>query len=98
LGEDNAVGGLDPAIGPGSWMLLENISKTPDTRSERNKTGWLRTLYLLRRGLQTFCGYLEREGNEYALLSSSYRGGVKVTFRDDEFPSLSRVAGVAVPV
>jgi hypothetical protein len=98
LGEGSAVGGLDPAIGPGSWMLLETIPKIPDTRSDGGKAGWSRPLYVFRRGLQTFCGYLEREGNQCALLSSNYSGGVKVAFRDDELPSLRRVAGVAVPV
>jgi len=98
LGEGSAVGGLDPAIGPGSWMLLEQIPKILDTRSDRGKTGWSRPLYVLRRGLQTFCGSLEREGNQYALLSSSCNGGVKVAFRGDELPSLRRVAGVAVLV
>lgn len=98
LGEDSLVGGLDPAIGPGSWMFLEKIPKNPDTRSDRGKLGWSRPLYVLRRGLRSFCGYLEREGNQYALLSNSSSGGVKIAFGADELSSLSRVAGVAVPV
>jgi hypothetical protein len=98
LGEGSAIDGLDPAIGPGSWMLLEKIPKILDTRSDRRKTGWSRPLYMLRRGLQTFCGYLEGEGNQYALLSSNHGGVVKIAFRGDELPSLSRIAGVAVPV
>ncbi len=98
LGEGNAVGGLDPAIGPGSWMLLEKTPRIPDTQSDRRKTGWSRPLYVFRRELQAFCGYLEREGNQYALLSNSSSGGAKIAFRDHELSSLSRVAGVAVPV
>lgn len=98
LGEGSAIGGLDPAIGPGSWMLLEKIPQVPDTGSDRRKLGWSRPLYVLRRGLEIVCGYLEREGNQYALLSNSISDGVKVAFRAEELPSLSRVAGVAVPV
>lgn len=98
LGEGSAVLGFEPVIGPGSWMLLEKIPRIPDTRSDRKKTGWSRPLYVLRRGLYTFCGYLESDSNQYALLSNSHIGGVKVAFRADELPSLNRVAGVAVPV
>jgi hypothetical protein len=98
LGESSAVGGMDPGIGPGSWMLLEKIPRIHDKPSGRNETGWSRPLYVLRRGFENFCGYLEREGNQYALLSSNSGEGVKVAFRADELPSLSRVAGVAVPV
>jgi len=98
LGEDSAIGGLDPTIGSGSWMLLEKIPKIPDPRSDGRKLGWSRPLYVLRRGLQTFCGFLEREGDQYALLSNNDSGGVKVAFCADEFPSLRRVARVAVPV
>jgi hypothetical protein len=79
-------------------MLLEEIPKIPDTQSEGRTRGWSRPLYVLRRGLETFCGYLEREGNQFALLSNSYSGGVRVAFRAEELPSLNRVAGVAVPV
>jgi hypothetical protein len=89
---------MDPGIGPGSWMLLEKIPRIHDKPSGRNETGWSRPLYVLRRGFENFCGYLEREGNQYALLSSNSGEGVKVAFRADELPSLSRVAGVAVPV
>jgi hypothetical protein len=98
LGETSAVGGLDPAIGPGSWMLLEKIPKIPDTRNDKRKSGWSRPLYILRRGVQTLCGYLERDADQYALLSNSFSGEVKTAFGRDELPSLSRVAGVAVPV
>jgi hypothetical protein len=98
LGETSAVGGLDPAIGPGSWMLIEKIPKVPDTQSDNRKSGWSRPLYVLRRGLQIFCGYVERDGSQYALLSNSSSDGVKIAFRGDELTSLRRVAGVAVPV
>jgi hypothetical protein len=98
LGEGSAVGGLDPAIGPGSWMLLEKVPKIPDPQRDRRTSGWSRPLYVFRRGIETFYGYLEHEGHQYALLSSNDSGGVKVAFRGEELTSLRRVAGVAVPV
>jgi hypothetical protein len=98
LAEGSAIHGLVPSIGPGSWMLLEKSTKIPDMRGNSNKVGWARPLYVLRRGLQTYCGYLERDRNQYALLFSSRSNSTEVSFRSDEFASLSRVAGVAVPV
>lgn len=97
LAEGSAISGLDPPIRPGSWMLLEKTVAIPDTRSEVTKTGWSRPLYVLRKGIKHFCGYMEREGNRYVLLSDT-GGAVKTKFRADELSSLSRVVGVAVPV
>jgi hypothetical protein len=97
LAHGSSISGLDPWIGPGSWLLLEKISVPPDPRSEVRKTGWSRPIYLLRRGLEIVCGYLERNGNEYALLARAF-DGVQATFRANELDQLSRVAGVAVPV
>jgi hypothetical protein len=98
LAEGSRIVGLDPAIGAGAWMLLEKLPEIPDTRSDDEKTGWSRPLYVLRRGLQTFCGYLERQGSQYALYSNRANAGTEVAFGSDELSSLSRVAGVAVPV
>lgn len=97
LAEGSAIGGLDPSIRPGSWMLLEKTLTIPDTGKEITKAGWSRPLYVLRKGIRHFCGYIEREGDQYVLLSDT-GGGVKTGFRADELSSLSRVAGVAVPV
>jgi hypothetical protein len=47
--------------------------------------------------MKHFCGYIEREGNQYVLLSDA-DGEAKIVFRADELSSLSRVVGVAVPV
>jgi hypothetical protein len=76
-------------------MLLEKISQPLD--NDAKKIGWARSLYIFRRGLESFCGYLDGVGNQYALLSDA-GGGAKITFGDDELPALSRVAGVAVPL
>jgi hypothetical protein len=97
LAEGSPIGGVTPSIQPGSWMLLEKIAGIPDTRGETAKVGWARPLYLFRRGLESFCGYLDRVGNQYALLSDA-GGGAKITFGVDDLPALSRVAGVAVPL
>jgi hypothetical protein len=97
LAEGCNIGGLDPSIRPGSCVLLEKAATIPNRRSEVTKTGWSRPLYVLRKGMKHICGYLEREGNQYVLLSDA-AGEAKIAFRADELPSLSRVAGVAVPV
>jgi hypothetical protein len=92
------INGLDPSLSPGSLIVLEKISKTPDTRSDARKTGWSRPLYALRRGAKIFCGYLERDGPQFALFSDARKPEQTITFRPVELPQLSRVAGVAVPV
>jgi hypothetical protein len=97
LAEGSPVAGLDPSIRPGSWMLLEKISVPPDTHNDIKKIGWARSLYMFRKGMESFCGYLEREGSRCVLLSD-LSSGPMVAFGEDEFSSLSRVAGIAVPV
>lgn len=97
LSQGSAMKGLDPSISPGSLMLLEKVPGTPDTRSDAKKTGWGRSIYALRRGAEIFLGHLEREDNQYALLSNT-GNGLPITFGQDELDQLSRVSGVAVPV
>ena len=97
LAEGCNISGLDPAIRPGSCVLLEKAPAIPGRRSEVTKTGWSRPLYMLRKGMKHFCGYIERDGNQYVLLSDA-DGEAKIAFRADELSSLSRVVGVAVPV
>jgi hypothetical protein len=96
LAEGSAVSGLNPSIQPGSWMLLEKPLGIPDTRAETAKIGWARSLYLFRRGLENFYGYLDKAGDQYALLSDT-GGAAKITFGEDQLFALSRVAGIAVP-
>jgi hypothetical protein len=98
LADGNSIQGLDPSISSGSWMLLENSPAIPDTRGDQRKTGWSRPIYVLRRGLEILCGYLERDGVGYALISSPYGHGAKVVFRQEELGELRRVAGVTVSV
>jgi hypothetical protein len=97
LAEGCNISGLDPSIRPGSCVLLEKAPAIPGRRGEVTKTGWSRPLYMLRKGMQHFCGYIERDGNQYVLLSDA-GGEAKIAFRADELSSLSRVVGVAVPV
>lgn len=97
LAHGNQIAGLDPTLTPGSLLLLEEIPSVPDARRDRMKTGWSRPIYVLRRGLEIAYGYLERDGNQFALLSG-LSGAVKASFPAEELPHLSRVAGVAVPV
>jgi hypothetical protein len=88
---------LTPSIGPGSWLLLEETQSMPDTESERRTVGWLRPIYVLRRGLDMICGYLEREGTQLALITGEDEQP-QAALRSDELHQLSRVRGIAVPV
>ena len=98
VGPEALINNVDPPIRPGSWMLLETPSSSPDTRSDANKHGWSRPLYALARGLETFFGHLERDGNSFALLNHSDIKPTKVVLHQSELPNLRRVCGVIVPV
>jgi len=97
LAQGGQVTGLDPTLGPGSLLLLEEGPTDPDPLSDRMKSGWSRPIYVLRRRLDINCGYLERDGSQYAL-HSGVNGGVKASFNAKDLGQLSRVTGVAVPV
>ena len=79
-------------------MLLDKVAETPDTRRNAKRTGWRRPIYAVRRGAEIFCGHLERDGDQYALLFNSHGSTLPFRFRHDELPQLSRVRGIAVPV
>src|SRR4029077_14940613 len=83
LAEGGDITGLEPTLGPGSLLLLENISSLPDSQLEIAKSGWSRPIYVLRRGLEIICGYLERNGSDYAMLSGAH-GQIKASFRRDD--------------
>jgi hypothetical protein len=97
LANGSQIAGLDPTLGPGSLLLLEESMSMPDPHSDRMKSGWSRPIYVLRRGLEFICGYLDKNGSQYAVLSAA-NGGVKASFRAEDLGHLSRVSGVAVPV
>jgi hypothetical protein len=94
----HAIQGLEPALSPGSWLLLNDVSVEPDIRAEQRKSGWSRPIYVLRRGMESLCGYLERDNGGYALISTPYGHGTKAVIRKNELSRLYRVAGAAVPV
>jgi hypothetical protein len=95
MARDCALQGLEPPMGAGSWLLLEPVDHPPDPTEERERLGWTRPLYVLRRGPDMFTGHLERESSDFVLLSCS---GHKAIFANNELSSLQRVAGVLVPV
>ena len=97
LAQGSHIAGLDPMLGPGSLLLLKEISSIPDARIDKAKSGWSRPIYVLRRGLEIICGYLETDGDQYALLSG-VDDEVKGSFRTKDLGQLRRVTGVAVPV
>jgi len=97
LAHGSQIAGLDPALGPGSLLLVEESPSMPDLLSERTKSGWSRPIYMVRRGLEFICGYLDKSGSQYVVLSAA-NGGVKAFFPVQDLARLSRVTGVAVPV
>ena len=98
LAQGNAIRGIEPSLSPGSLMVLDKVSEIPDLESEAKKSGWSRPLYALRRGAKILCGHLDKDGNQFALLSNSPGTEPPVLFGPEELVQLSRVAGVAVPV
>jgi hypothetical protein len=98
LANGSAIQGLDPAIAPGSWMFLERALAIPDVQNEQKKAGWSRPIYVLRRGFNIICGYLEKDGAGYALLSSVHGYGSKTTLAKDELKDLWRASCVFIPV
>ena len=97
LAQGRDINGLDPRLGPGSLLLLDENPAMPDPFSDRTKSGWSRPIYVLRRGLEIMCGHLETSGSHYALLSG-VNSGVRVSLQAEDLGHLSRVTGVAVPV
>jgi hypothetical protein len=71
LAHGSQIAGLDPTLGPGSLLLLEESPSMPDPHSDRMKSGWSRPIYVLRRGLDFICGYLDKNGSHYAVLSAA---------------------------
>lgn len=98
VGEGALIKSVEPSIGPGSWMLLDELPAVPDTRSDAIRQGWSRPLYALSHGLEMTFGHLERDGSSFALLNQSDSNAAKVTFPQSELPNLRRVCGVIVPV
>ena len=97
LAHGSQIADLDPMLGPGSLLLLEESTSMLDPHSDRQKFGWSRPIYVLRRGLEFICGYLDKNGSQYAVLSTA-NSEVKASFRAEDLGHLSRVTGVAVPV
>jgi hypothetical protein len=90
LAQGVALRGLDPSITPGSLILIEKVSGIPDTERDLKKTGWSRSIYILRRGAELFLGHLEKSANQYALLSSTSTSGSPLVFGQDELPQLNQ--------
>jgi len=96
LAKGNDITDLDPSLAAGSLLLLENIAAPPDYQVEGAKIGWSRPIYVLERGVELICGYLERRGGDYAILSGTH-GVVRASFRSEDLANLNRAIGVAVP-
>jgi hypothetical protein len=98
LSDGNAIHALDPPLTGGSWLLLEKVPTIPDIGDEKKQVGWSRPIYILRKGFEVFCGYLEQEAHQYVLVSGTHNPAPGLVFPTNEFSQLNRVAGAAVPV
>lgn len=98
VGSEASINSVEPPIRPGSWILLEELHAIPDTRNDASEHGWSRPLYVLRSGLETFFGHLERDGSSFALLNQSGLTPTKVVIHQSELPNLRRICGAIVPV
>jgi hypothetical protein len=99
LPHGNAVPGVDPSMSPGSLLLLEDISGTPEVEIETVKSGWSRRIYALRRDTELLCGYLDRNDDQYVLLAGVQGSPVgPIPLPQSELHRLSQVSGVAIPL
>jgi len=98
IGEGDDIRGVNPPIRSGSWVLTEELSTVPDTRSDSSKHGWSRPLYVFAKGLNMVFGHLERDGSNFALLNAPGSQSTRFVFSQSELPNLSRVCGVIAPV
>ncbi len=98
IGEETGLVGMQPPLRPGSWVLLEDLSMLPDARIDTSKRGWARPLYVMRRGVEHVLGYLDRDGNGFALLNGREANHPKALFGPSELLQLRRVCGVVIPV
>ena len=98
IGEDAGLSGIEPRIRPGSWVLTGELPAIPDLGSDAGKRGWSRPIYLLRRGPENLLGYLDRDGDRFALLDGHGAKDIKTTFDPSELPLLRYVCGVLIPV
>jgi len=87
---------LEPYAGPGSWMMLEDVSVIPDAQGDALKRGWARPLYLLQQGLRMIWGYLERNGASYVLLPRDGTSDGPVSLGLSEMRDLRRIGGMVV--
>lgn len=97
LSEGISIQGIDPPLTAGSMLLLEMSSGMPNTLSN-TRTGWVRRVYVLRRNSDLLCGYLDRDGTNYVLLTGMGAEAKAVSLEQEEFHLLRSVSGVAVPV
>ncbi len=89
---------LQPYAGPGSWMLLEDVSVIPDAQGDALKEGWMRPLYLLRQSPKMIWGYLDRHGASYVLLPRDGTSDGPVSLGLSEMRDLRRIGGMVVRV
>ena len=97
ISNDVLLRGTSQQIRAGSWIALANLPEVLDAESEGSKRGWARPLYALSRGLETFFGHIERDGNALALMVHRASSWEPVKISLEELPFLQRACGAVIP-
>lgn len=90
--------GLDPLLRVGSVALLEELHQIPKTQDDREKRGWNRPMYAIRRGEEVFCGYCENDGMRITLIPHPRSSARRVSFLHHQITILGKLAGIASPL
>ncbi len=96
LAESLQINGLEPRVGPGSWLMLEPCSGHVEAQHDSTRRGWSRPMYALRRGVEILFGHLETEGDGFRFLSVQLPEH-KTSLRVNEFRNLRRIVGIVAP-
>lgn len=97
VAESAKISGLEPPISKGSWLLLGDVAGPTVLESTSIRHGWSHPLYVLQQGLDLVLGYLQREGEQFALSDGSPQAhGHSLSLGD--LQRLRPVFGIAVPL
>lgn len=98
LGKSTILRDVDTRLGVGSWLVMEKVTTAPGFGEGRDRSGWDRPLYALRRGLDTILGVIERDGSRLRLVPTGQTNLASTVFSVQELDQLFRISGAVVPV
>jgi hypothetical protein len=97
LQQNDTFQGLEPLVPPGAVLMLETARDIPDTRSDHRLMDWNRPIYVLHKGKQIYCGYLEVDHRSYTLVAHPQKRTASLTFHVSELDGISKVIAIASP-